>query len=251
MEENDFIEGIHNYCDRWCERCRYTDCCYSFYLDKEAGFNRLNPDINEEDMWKHVGKRLSEAFEMLKEHASELGIDLNDLSPEEEPPPSETTVQLEAQCEQIHNRYIDIAEDFFKANRDYFLDKGEETIRWVEMGLSGEEEALTQWQQVNDQAEVIQWYVVFVGVKMRRAIGGLDDMHEEHWGSPEQSDANRTARITMLAIERSMAAWRVMLDAFPEKEDDIVQALALLSKLRHIVVTHFPRWAEAGPDVVW
>jgi len=38
---------------------------------------------------------------------------------------------------------------------------------------------------------------------------------------------------------------------FPEKEDGIVQALALLARLRRMAVTTFPRWAEAGPDVVW
>ncbi len=252
MEENDhYIEGIYNWCDRWCERCRYTDRCFSFQMDVEDGIDRLNRDISDEKVWEHVGKRLSQALEMLHEMAAEQGIDLDNLPDVEEEPPSERVTRLEALCEELHEEYIDRTKVFFEENKDYFHDKGHESIRWVEMGISNEEEALAKWQQVSDQAEVIQWYTYFMGVKMRRAIGGLDDMDEEHWGSPEQSDANRTARIVMLAVDRSMAGWQVMLESFPEKEDDIVKTLALLARFRRMVETTFPRWAEAGPDVVW
>jgi hypothetical protein len=246
-----FIDGIYNWCDRWCERCRYTDRCYSFQMDKEAGFDRLNKNYTDEERWAHVAERMSETLELLRKHAAEEGIDLDNLHDLPEGPPSETAARLEKRCEEIHEEYIDRTKAFFEENKDYFLDKGHESIRWVEMGLSGEAEALAQWQRVSDQAEVIQWYTYFIGVKMRRAIGGLDDMHKSHRGSPEQSDANRTARIVMVAVERSMAAWRVMLDAFPEKEDDIIRTLALLEKFRRMVATTFPRWAEAGPEVVW
>jgi len=252
MEENShFIEGIYNYCDRWCERCKYTDRCYSFQMDVEDGIDPLNRDLSDEEVWAHVGKRLGQALQMLSEMAAEQGIDLDNLPEVEEEPPSERAARLEALCEEIHEEYIERCRSFFEENKTYFKDKGHETISWVEMGISGEEEALAKWEEVSDQAHVIQWYTYFVGVKMRRAICGLDDMHEDHWGSPEQSDANRTARIVMVAIERSMAGWQMMLDAFPEKEDGIVQALALLARLRRMAVTTFPRWAEAGPDVVW
>ena len=30
----DFIPGIYNYCDRWCERCLYTDRCRTFAMEK-------------------------------------------------------------------------------------------------------------------------------------------------------------------------------------------------------------------------
>lgn len=48
-----------------------------------------------------------------------------------------------------------------------------------------------------------------------------------------------------------MAGWQIILEAFPEKQDEIVQQLALLAKLHRLMVTAFPRYAEAGPDVVW
>jgi len=33
--EENFIPGIYNYCDRWCERCLYTDRCRVFVMEKE------------------------------------------------------------------------------------------------------------------------------------------------------------------------------------------------------------------------
>lgn len=246
-----YIDGIFNYCDRWCERCKYTDRCRSFQMDKEAGFDRLEKNYTDEELWAHVGQRFAETLALVRQHAIEEGIDLDNLPDVEEEAPSEKAARLEALSKKVHKEYIDRTQAFFEENKGYFEEKGHESIRWVEMGLSGEEEALAMWQQVSNQAEVIQWYVFFIGVKMRRAIGGIDDMHEDHWGSPEQSDANRTARIVMLAIERSMVGWRVMLDAFPEKEDGIIRSLALVEKFRRMAVQTFPRWREAGPEVVW
>ena len=31
----DFISGIYNYCDRWCERCAFTSRCMNFAMGEE------------------------------------------------------------------------------------------------------------------------------------------------------------------------------------------------------------------------
>ena len=250
-DSKSYIEGIHNWCDRWCEHCKYTDRCMSFQMEKEAGIDPLKTDYSDEEIWKHVSQRLAEALELIRKHAVEMAIDIDNLPKVEEELPSKRATHLKERCNTIHQSYIDRSRSFFEENKSFFKEKGHESIQWVEMGLSSEEDAVASWQKVNKQAEVIQWYTFFMGVKMQRAINGIDDMEEDYWDGPEQSDANRTARIVMVAIDRSMAAWRVMLDTFPEKEDDIIQTLALLSRFRRIVEETFPRWAEAGPDVEW
>ena len=30
-----FISGIYNYCDRWCERCAFTDRCLTYASSRE------------------------------------------------------------------------------------------------------------------------------------------------------------------------------------------------------------------------
>jgi len=34
LPEGDFIPGIYNYCNRWCERCLYTEKCRLFADEK-------------------------------------------------------------------------------------------------------------------------------------------------------------------------------------------------------------------------
>ena len=34
LPEGDFIPGIYNYCNRWCERCIYTEKCMNYASEK-------------------------------------------------------------------------------------------------------------------------------------------------------------------------------------------------------------------------
>src|SRR6056297_450650 len=245
------IEGIYNYCDRWCERCKYTDRCLNFQKQLEAGIDPLERDIPQEKAWAYIGKCLADAMEMLQQMAEEEGIDLDNLEAVEEIPPSQKAARFEAETRATYMQYLKLSQAFFVENATYFDQKGAQSIRWVELGMDSEEATLSQWQRINDQVEVLYWYQHFIGAKLDRATSGIDEMHAEHWGRPEQSDANRTARILMVALNRSIAAWRVLHHVFAEKEDAILQMLALLARLRQRVEQMFPRWSEAGPNVDW
>lgn len=250
-DEDKHIPGIYNYCDRWCERCKYTDRCYSYQMELEAGLTEEEKDISNPKFWEYVSNNMAKALDMLRQHAEELGIDLDNLPDVEEPPPSQKVVELEGQWMKFHEEYMDKAEAFFEAGKEFFPEKGQESIRWVEMGIKGEEETLARWQDVADKREIIGWYMFFIGAKISRALNGYDEINEEHWGGPLNSDSYRTSRILVIAIERSMAAWQVFLEFFPEKEDDILDILALLDKLRRQVVALFPDWHKTLPEVVW
>lgn len=245
------IEGIYNYCDRWCERCKYTDRCLSFQRELKAGMDPLERDIPQEKSWNYIRKCFDDAMEMIQELAEREGIDLENLEEAEEETPSEKADRFEEDTKTAHAKYLKLSQDFFTQNSRFFEEKGRDSIRWVEMGLDDEEAALAQWQQVNDQVEVIQWYKYFIGAKLDRAASGIDEMDQEAGVSPVQSDANRTARILMVAIDRSIAAWRVLLSVFAEKEEAILKILAPLAQIRRKVEDVFPRWSEAGPDVEW
>lgn len=44
MNESKFIPGIHNYCDRWCERCYFTSRCrvYEKLDESDTEANDIN-----------------------------------------------------------------------------------------------------------------------------------------------------------------------------------------------------------------
>lgn len=53
-------------------------------------------------------------------------------------------------------------------------------------------------------------------------------------------DANGSAKVALIGIERSMAAWAGLLPHFPDQEHTILNLLATLQRLRRQVETAFP-----------
>jgi len=45
-DEEKFVSGIHNYCDRWCERCTFTARCR--VAETESEMTDEERDINNE-----------------------------------------------------------------------------------------------------------------------------------------------------------------------------------------------------------
>ena len=81
MSDN-FIPGIYNYCDRWCERCTFTSCC-AVYED-ESDFTPEERDIANKAFWERLGKNFLKAQELLQKAAEHIGLELENLSDEPE-----------------------------------------------------------------------------------------------------------------------------------------------------------------------
>src|SRR5881227_4341768 len=65
--ERDFISGIYNYCDRWCEKCPFTSRC-RVYATEAADMDLDDPevhDINNEKFWRKLESIFREAHEKM------------------------------------------------------------------------------------------------------------------------------------------------------------------------------------------
>jgi hypothetical protein len=69
------ISGIYNYCDRWCERCRFTDRCLQFLEDQEAE----PPAADAESLAGRVRESLARRLGTITEIARRQHIDLRTL----------------------------------------------------------------------------------------------------------------------------------------------------------------------------
>ncbi|MBW2259153.1 MAG: hypothetical protein JRF18_01685, partial [Deltaproteobacteria bacterium] len=67
-EDDQYISGIYNYCDRWCERCPFTARCMNFALSEEQFPDEESHDIQNEAFWQ----RLSETFQVTLELLEDL-----------------------------------------------------------------------------------------------------------------------------------------------------------------------------------
>src|SRR5438093_1005672 len=77
----DFIEGIYNYCDRWCERCPYTARCMNYAMSPEARGEEPNNDIRNAEFWNELAETMHATLELMREMAEEQGIDLDAPNP--------------------------------------------------------------------------------------------------------------------------------------------------------------------------
>lgn len=73
------ISGIHNYCDRWCERCHFTTRC-AIYAAEEADpdTDPSSRDVNNAAFWQKLGNIFKETHEMIAQWAEKNGVDLSE-----------------------------------------------------------------------------------------------------------------------------------------------------------------------------
>ena len=72
--DEQFISGIHNYCDRWCERCAFTARCQTYALEGEQD-ERSGPAEGLNDaFWKRLETSLQKSKDMITRLAQEQGI---------------------------------------------------------------------------------------------------------------------------------------------------------------------------------
>lgn len=217
------ISGVHNYCDRWCERCPFTSKCGSFALSEGFNDDQESKDIENEKFWDDLKIVFEVTLEMLKEQADELGIDLDNLD------------DVDYNHEVVENDAVKISKDYGFKILDWLNDNGKKINEVVEkLLIVNEDEVL----KLKDAVEVIQWYSLFISAKIHRAFMdyGIDD--EDNY------DNLGSAKIALIAIDRSIAALGYLLENMPSFEDDILNFLAKLSKIKKYVLTSFPTAME-------
>src|SRR5439155_24301861 len=67
-----YIDGIFNYCDRWCERCPFTSRCRSFDMEKRMRKIIERKEQENAQYWTAMEKVLGEAIDPAIKEADHL-----------------------------------------------------------------------------------------------------------------------------------------------------------------------------------
>lgn len=252
----DLISGIYNYCDRWCERCPFTSRCL-VYATEQADQDYDDPetrDISNAKFWEKLGSVLQQAHEMIAEWAAEAGVDLAEID--------EAAIEEERQQREAAKNDV-----LAVAARKYAMTVSEWFASEIEAAvhddLRAETAAETLDVPVEDAMEVIRWYQFFIAAKVTRAgtreAKGISAEPED--GDPvfageeaedsedlqaileeaARHDSEGSAKVALIAIDRSMTAWRVLYTSLPDKADSIMPLLASLERLRGAMETAYPK----------
>ena len=217
-----YIDFISAYCDRWCERCAYTDRCSSYAV--QAALAMTDGDF---------------------QAAIELAVGA---------PPPRTAAEAkrrEAFAEEIAGIPEPTSQEMQQFERE--REAQEERIEETALTTASERALLlsSKWLQdhrerlyptaapaVKDALEIAGWDCFFIHVKLRRAQSGADDARREGTLRRIQTDWNGSAKVALVSIVRSIAAWETI--AQTTGDADAGQVVTELQALQREAEAAFP-----------
>jgi len=170
MEVQDgFIVGVHNYCDRWCERCTLTSHCRVFSMQAEM---EASSDSNFTAMFVE---------RPVDEQDLETGPEVRREFTEAETPPH---VPLE-------HRSIESRAWAYTTRTHAWLTAPERHARYA-----------------YEPYAIVSWFHFFIASKTGRALLVVPEADAES----NSYDCDGSAKIALIAIERSHAAWLELVE---------------------------------------
>jgi hypothetical protein len=211
-----------------------------FTLSEEEITDPETHDIRNKKFWQNLEETFQVTRELLKELAEREGVDLDALDLEEGA--EEDRVKDETarnhDCSRSAKDYGEIVNSWFESAKDLFEEKEGELIMKVKLEIP-DIDPLGEAASLSDAVEVIRWYQYQIYVKMMRALrGNLNDSSEGENEFPRDSDGS--AKVALIGLDRSIAAWGEIVKHFPEREDELLDILLHLDRLRRRVESEFP-----------
>lgn len=220
----DLIDGIYNYCDRWCERCPFTSRCLVYATEADEEVSLKEQDVANASFWRDLDSVFQETLSLIPEWATASAFDLTLL---------EDTSRKRKRQQVDNHPLVLTAKRYANSASDWF--------RQVDVEQTSDNTSPQPNEQINTARDVVQWYQYQIAVKTMRALSGRteeSDLDTETSDSPKDSDGS--AKVALIGVDRSMTAWRLMQLAAPETEPSIIPLILQLARLRNRIETEFP-----------
>ena len=221
QQEDNFIPGIFNYCDRWCERCTMTARCRVYAMEQEyAVADEKRETANQETYWRNLKNIFAETKEMLREAAAERGIDID-------------TLDLEEAGEIIEQKRRHVEEQDLMRLAEKYTKQASVFLKTQDLS-AGETTDQTRLEML----QIIGWYHFFIAAKINRALYAESDYEEDADFDAFRNDGDGSIKIALIAIDRSIVAWNILLSE--ETQREIKPLIQLLETVRRLCEEKFP-----------
>ena len=213
-----FIHGMCSYSDRWCERCTKTQHCMSFAYRqhiKGVDIDLVDNDLANERFWN--------ALESILENKGSFSSFNVDFSEADKKALMELALNYKSQIESwfVENRLVN-----------------EEKAR-LKLHEYGENEQIT----FADCVEILRRYSSLVPNKVERSLNEKD----ERGKNPDITDKLNpyrdnvgSAKVAVIAVERSLAAFLLLQNKLKEDEKIISDLMNQLLIIKALTLTIFP-----------
>lgn len=191
-------------------------------------------------------QQLTDALKLTKQYIENLSraSELSGSAPTEgqvqrleEQPVLPTATLKNHLVSQLANAYLKQTGTWINDEKNLLEQAGQQQLHAVELGLRTQEEAMPMLHALKDAWDMISWYRTLIPVKTQSSLRALNDfrsdaqLNEYHLGK---------AKLVLVSIDRSLLAWQTLMLHFPDKTDDMLDLLALLSRLRREMEALFP-----------
>jgi hypothetical protein len=227
-----YIDFISAYCDRWCERCAFTQQCSTFAVDIAL---QMCDGNFEEAVQLAVGPpppRTAAEARRRRERAEERTSI---------PPPTEAEMKEFEREDEEREARIDDTPLKTASERVLLLSR-----RWL--ADHAERVATDAPPDLADAIEVARWDSFFIHAKLHRAQSGLDEAtHGRRFRKLRiQTDWNGSAKVALISITRSITAWEAIATA--TADPDARHVAAELRALQQELEKVFPNaWKFQRP----
>jgi len=231
-----YIPDLHHYCDRWCARCPLSQRC-SFYASL-LGDAQSPPDKPFTDsFWKEFQTVLNQALQTLARIAKEKNLDIASDRIEVILEEGLSDASLESQpLLQMSQRYAHMAATWLHAEQPAFAAWEQEYAKCSEIGIE-EGKASQDLHLLRDAVEVIEWYQHQIHAKLKQAFATGNASEQTQ---PPSLQRDGIAKVALIGMDRSIAAWVHLCELFPDKSDSILTVLLQMDRLRRETETAFP-----------
>jgi hypothetical protein len=236
------IVGIFNYCDRWCERCLFTDRCLQYQTHSDAT-EAASEQAADMKLANRISPTFSLTFELIARKMAESGISMQSRAELAVPDPEE-----DAREERVRNHaivkaghaYTALVGAWFDAERTALMTRADQWIARVDRG-EADDALVTEAVQVKEALQIIEHDRWFITPKLSRALLGREweKAFPEVAPDPVQNDSNGSAKVALISIGRSEAAWRRLAEWMNGSATAMLLA-ETLAQLRTRVDVEFP-----------
>jgi hypothetical protein len=226
----DRIDFISAYCDRWCERCAFTARCSTFAVSAAMAMCDTSKEALELALGTPVSPRGPDEDE--DEEGSRPWIrELENVALT-----AADIEEFDRRCEASDKRVSQLP--LTRMADDFSMN----AFRWLQ--ANGARLSALPDLLVRDAVDVVTHDCFFIAVKINRALMGNDryrqgEAVEDH---PVQNDWNGSAKVALISVTRSEAAWGVIADAIGEAA--ALEFASQLTAIRVAIERTFPRANE-------
>ncbi|HET6428034.1 MAG TPA: hypothetical protein VFJ30_06480 [Phycisphaerae bacterium] len=248
MSKSNFVAGIYNYCDRWCERCPYTGRCRVFHETERAEQRRRRKGQDTDSMeaaMAEVSWSFKKARRLLARSAKSQGLNLEELAADADQAEEAAEAEADQAADQhpisvYAEQYTDACAKLLEKLHDAFNDSADDARHRARfMDVAEEAEHLLE---VREAVEVLGWDHMLITVKIMRAIRSQQDARREDPDLAEISlhDAAGSASVAHRCLRRSQDALLAVYKWDEQFRDDAIGLLAKAKKLQADLERHIP-----------